>query len=94
MVQGPLIGERYAVPKPLINASSFLVGFIAGLAVVLGVFVFIAGAVNLSHGSGHATWAGALKLILGCYLLVAAVRKFRGRPRAGVVLIGRGIAGV
>ena len=70
-------------PKPLINASSFLVGFIAGLAVVLGLFVFIAGAVNLSHGSGHATWAGALKLILGFYLLVAAVRKFRGRPRAG-----------
>jgi hypothetical protein len=69
--------------KPLVNAMSFLVGFIAGVAVVLGLFVSIAGAVNLSAGSGHSTWAGALKLVLGVYLLVAAFRKFRNRPRTG-----------
>ena len=69
--------------KPLVNASCFLMGFIAGVGLVLGLFVSIAGAVNLSAGDGHSTWAGALKLILGVYLLFAAVRKFRGRPRAG-----------
>ena len=69
--------------RPLVNAFTFLVGFIAGVAAVLGSFVAIAGAVDLSPGSGHSTWAGALKLVLGLYLLVAAIRKFRGRPRAG-----------
>ena len=69
--------------RPLTNALSFLGGFIAGVAVVLGLFVSIAGAVDLAAGSGHSTWAGGLKLVLGVYLVVAAVRKFRGRPRAG-----------
>jgi len=69
--------------KPLANALSFLAGFIAGVAVVFGAFVAIAGAVDLSPSSDHSTWAGLLKLVLGVYLLVAAVRKFRGRPRAG-----------
>ncbi len=69
--------------RPLVNASCFLIGFIAGVAAVLVAFVAIAAAVDLSPGSGHATWVGVLKLALGAYLLVAAVRKFRGRPRAG-----------
>lgn len=69
--------------RPLVNASSFLVGFMAGVAAMLGSFVAIAGAVDLSPSSGRSTWAGALKLALGVYLLVAAVRKFRSRPRSG-----------
>jgi threonine/homoserine/homoserine lactone efflux protein len=69
--------------KPLITALCFLAGFIAGVATVLGLCVVLAGAVNLSPDSDHSTWAGVLKLVLGVYLLVAAVRKFRGRPRAG-----------
>ena len=50
---------------------------------MLGACVAIAGAVNLSPSSNHSTWAGIIKLALGAYLLVAAVRKFRGRPRDG-----------
>lgn len=69
--------------RPLANALSFLGGFTAGVAIVLALFVSIARAVNLSADSGHSTWAGGLKLALGVYLVVAAVRKFRGRPRAG-----------
>ncbi len=69
--------------KPLPNALSFLAGFVGGVAVVLGLFVSLGGAVNLSPDSGHATWAGTLKLALGVYLLFAAVKKFRGRPKAG-----------
>ena len=68
--------------RPLVSASAFLFGFIAGVAAVLGLFVAIAGAVNFAPGSDHATWSGALKLALGLYLVVAAVRKFRSRPRA------------
>ncbi len=68
--------------KPVANASSFLAGFTAGVAVVLGLFVAIAGAVNVSPNAGHSTWVGVLKLVLGVYLVMAAVRKFRSRPRA------------
>jgi len=69
--------------RPLTNALTFLAGFVAGVAIVLGLFVSIAGAVDVSAASGHSRWPGALKLVLGVYLMVAAVRKFRGRPRAG-----------
>jgi threonine/homoserine/homoserine lactone efflux protein len=69
--------------RPLLNASCFLAGFISGVAAVLVACVAIAEAVDLSPGSGHSTWVGILKLALGAYLLVAAVRKFRSRPRAG-----------
>jgi threonine/homoserine/homoserine lactone efflux protein len=69
--------------RPLVNATFFFVGFVAGVAAILVALVALAEAVDLSHGSGHSTWVAVLKLALGAYLLVAAVRKFRGRPRAG-----------
>ena len=69
--------------RPLVNALSFVSGFLMGVAGVLVLATAVAGSVDLSSQSGHSTWAGALKLLLGVYLLVAAVRKFRGRPKAG-----------
>lgn len=69
--------------RPLASALSFLVGFVGGVATVLGLLILIGGAFGLSPDSGHSTWSGILKLILGGYLLIAAVRKFRGRPRQG-----------
>jgi threonine/homoserine/homoserine lactone efflux protein len=71
--------------RPLVNSSSFLAGFLVGVGGVLVACVAMAEAVDLSASSGHSTWVAWLKLILGTYLLVAAVRKFRGRPRAGEV---------
>ena len=69
--------------KPLVNATSFLVGFIVGVGAMLAAFVALASAVDLGADSGHATWAGIVKLVLGVYLAFAAVKKFRGRPRSG-----------
>ncbi len=69
--------------KPLVSATNFLIGFVLGVGAVLVLFVAVAGAVDLSSDSGHSRWGAVLKLVLGVYLLVAAVRKFRGRPRAG-----------
>ena len=69
--------------KPLVNASLFAAGFIAGVAGVLVACIAIADAVDLSPSSGHSTWVAWLKLVLGVYLVVAAVQKFRGRPRDG-----------
>lgn len=69
--------------RPLANALSFLGGFIAGIGVVLAVFVSIAGALDRSAHTGQATWVAVLKLVLGAYLVVAAVRRFRSRPTSG-----------
>jgi len=68
--------------KPLASAFSFLVGFIIGVAGVLVTCVAIAGAIDLSPNTNDSTWVGILKMALGVYLVVAAVRKFRRRPRA------------
>ncbi len=69
--------------RPLATATNFLVGFVLGVGAVLGLFIAAAGAVDLSSDSGHSRWGAILKLVLGAYLLVAAIRKFRGRPRPG-----------
>ena len=70
-------------PKPLANGVTFVTGFVAGVALVLVLLVSLGGVVNLSANDGHPSWAGILKLVLGAYLLYAAVKKFRGRPRPG-----------
>jgi hypothetical protein len=69
--------------KPMANATAYLIGFLAGVGVVLGVLVAIAGSVNLSAGSGTTKGAGTLQLVLGLALLFGAVRRFRSRPKAG-----------
>lgn len=67
--------------RPLTNALAFLVGFAAGVAVVLWLLTWLGGAIGVAAGTGHARWPGILKLALGAYLLYAAVQKFRGRPK-------------
>ena len=69
--------------RPLATSACFLAGFVAGVAALLVAGVAIAEAVNLSPNSDHSTWAAVLKLALGAYLVAAAVRKFRSRPRSG-----------
>ena len=69
--------------RPLATSACFLAGFVAGVAALLVAAVALAEAVDLSANSDHSTWPAVLKLALGAYLLVAAVRKFRGRPRSG-----------
>lgn len=69
--------------KPRANALAYLVGFLVGVGAVLGLLVALAGAVNLSSGSGTADGAGGLQIALGVVLLVAAGRRFRRRPEPG-----------
>jgi len=69
--------------RPLVNASLFVAGFIVGVAGVLVACIAIAEAIDLSPSSSHSTWVAWLKMVLGVYLVVAAVQKIRGRPRAG-----------
>ena len=76
--------------KPKRTASAFLLGFVVGVGLVLGVIVVVAGVINLTTGAGSSTWAVAIKGILGIYLIAAGIRKFRARPRgeAHVMLPG------
>lgn len=66
--------------RPLVNAASYLAGFITGVAAFLGLVTALAGLLNLSAGSDRARWASAALLVLGLLLLVAGVQKFRHRP--------------
>jgi len=68
--------------KPLASAFAFLVGFIVGVLVVLVSCVAIADSIDLSPSTSESTWVAILKIALGVYLVVAALRKFRGRPNA------------
>ncbi len=82
----PIIAEILLLftERPVATASAYLVGFIVGVALVLGVLVVVANAIDLSD-SGPSKGAGTLQLVLGILLLVAAVRRFRHRPREGEV---------
>jgi hypothetical protein len=66
--------------RAVINATSYLVGFVVGVAALLGGITAVAGAINLSAGSDRSRGASALLLVVGAYLVVVAARKFRHRP--------------
>ncbi len=66
--------------RALLNATSYLVGFLTGVAVVVGVLTVVANVVGLSSDSDRSRGASALLVALGVVLVVAAVRKFRSRP--------------
>jgi hypothetical protein len=80
----PIIAEILLLftRRPVAAASAYLVGFMVGVAVVLGILVIVANAINLSE-SGPSKGAGTLQLVLGAVLVVASVRRFRTRPKEG-----------
>ena len=69
--------------RPLAAASSFLAGFVVGVAVLLVAAVVVARTVDVAPGAGTSTAVAVGKLVLGVLLVVLAVRKFRHRPREG-----------
>lgn len=81
----PIIGQILLLftPRRIPNALGYLVAFTVGVAAVLCLFVALASTQDLSDGSGPSRGASAVRLVLGLVLLAGAVRRFRGRPRAG-----------
>src|SRR4051812_2766435 len=68
-------------PQARTNGPAFLLGWLAGLAVV-GVVVFlVANSVGAEDGAEPATWVDVLKLLFGLALLALAAKQWRGRPR-------------
>ena len=69
--------------KARVNGPAFVVGWLAGLAVVGAIILGLAGPADASESGSAAPWVGWLKIVLGLLLLAAAARQFRGRPRGG-----------
>jgi len=65
------------------NGPAFVVGWLAGLAVVGAVVLLVTDPAGASKSGGPATWVSWLKIVLGVALLLVAVRQFRGRPKDG-----------
>jgi threonine/homoserine/homoserine lactone efflux protein len=81
----PIIGVvlMLATPRARLNSLAFLVGWIAGLAVVGTVVLLVSGDAEASEQGAPADWVNVLKLVLGVLLLGVALKQWRGRPRAG-----------
>ncbi len=70
-------------PRARSNGPAFLVGWLAGLAIVGAVVLLVAGPANANDNGEPATWVDVLKLVLGALVLRIALRQWRGRPHDG-----------
>jgi threonine/homoserine/homoserine lactone efflux protein len=67
-------------PRARVNGPAFVVGWLAGLAVVGAIVLLAADGADASDEGEPATWASVLQLLLGALLLLVALRQWRGRP--------------
>jgi threonine/homoserine/homoserine lactone efflux protein len=72
-----------ATPKGRTNGPAFLVGWIAGIAVLGTIVLLVAGGASASKHGSPANWVSVLKVVLGVLLVLVAIRQWRGRPRGG-----------
>jgi len=81
----PIVGVvlMLATPSARENGIAFVLGWIAGLAVVGIVVLLVSGGAEASEHGAPADWVSVLRLVLGALLLRVAVREWRGRPTAG-----------
>lgn len=70
-------------PKARVTGVGFLLGWIAGIVVVVTVFALLAGIIPEADSNGSQPIVGAIQLILGAILLLLAVRQWRSRPKPG-----------
>jgi cytochrome c biogenesis protein CcdA len=66
--------------RPIANATTYLLGFVFGVAAMLGGITGLADAIGLSPGSERSRGTSALLLALGLFLMVFGVHKVRRRP--------------
>jgi threonine/homoserine/homoserine lactone efflux protein len=70
--------------KARVNGPMFLLGWLAGLAIVVGGVVAFVDPDRLNKSSGEpSTLNGILHLALGALLLLLAVKQLKGRPKKG-----------
>lgn len=81
----PIVGVvlMLSTPRARANGPAFLLGWVAGLAVVGTVVLLVSGGAEASESGQPADWVNVLKLVLGVLLLRLALRQWRGRPGEG-----------
>jgi threonine/homoserine/homoserine lactone efflux protein len=72
-----------ATSRGRVNGPAFLLGWVAGLAVLGTVVLLVSSGADASSGGKPATWVSVLKLVLGTAGLLGAVGQWRGRPKPG-----------
>jgi threonine/homoserine/homoserine lactone efflux protein len=66
-----------------VNGLAFILGWVAGLAMVGAVLFSVASGVDSSEQGEPAAWVSVVVLVLGMLLLLAALKQWRGRPHEG-----------
>jgi len=70
--------------KAKVNGPAFLIGWLVGLAIVVGGIVAFVDPDKLNKSDGDpSTLSGVLHLALGVLLLLLAIKQFKGRPAKG-----------
>jgi threonine/homoserine/homoserine lactone efflux protein len=96
---GEVLGEAVGIlvsPLPIVavilmlftargkaNSLAFLVGWLGGLAVVGAVVLSVSDAADVSTNSDASDGSGGVLVVIGAVLILAAIRRWRGRPRHG-----------
>jgi threonine/homoserine/homoserine lactone efflux protein len=70
-------------PRARINGPLFVVGWLAGLALVGALGLAVAGAAGASDNGAASSGANVLQIALGAVLILFAVRQWRKRPKPG-----------
>jgi threonine/homoserine/homoserine lactone efflux protein len=81
----PIVAMVLMLVTPLArtNGPAFLLGWIAGIAVLGAILLALASPSDASDQGEPASWVNWLKLVLGLLLLLVAVRQWRARPHEG-----------
>ena len=70
-----------ATPRGRVNGPAFVLGWVAGLAILGTVVLLVSSGADASSNGAPATWVSVLKLVLGAAGLLGAVVEWRGRPK-------------
>jgi hypothetical protein len=68
-------------PSARVNGPAFVIGWLAGLAVVGAIVLSVSGPAGASSSGSPATWVSWVKIVLGLLLLAVCAREFRARPK-------------
>ena len=81
----PIIGVvlMLVTPRARSNGPMFIVGWIAGLAIIGAIGLTIASAAGSSDNGTPSNTANVTQIVLGAALVLFAVRQWRKRPKSG-----------
>jgi len=81
----PIIGVvlMLVTPRARADGSMFVVGWLAGLAVVGAIGLTVASAAGASRSGEPSTTANVFQIVLGSLLVIFAIRQWRKRPKPG-----------